>query len=379
MGEYAKGLEGVVAGETSISNVEGDVGRLTYRGVDIETLVDWPYEAVAWLVLFGNPPDADELRWLGDFFRREGALGEADSVLLKALPRDLHPMQALQAMIPALSARLSPGGTGPSDTPGDLVLPGVIDEEALRGLVLVARLPAVVAAYHAHAENRALPGTCLADRSALANFLCAFTGIVPDVATERAFSVTQILQMEHSFNAGTFAARVVASTLAPVEAVLAAGVAALSGTLHGGADEAALIEARKVGGPEHAQAWVAELLARKGKLMGMGHREYRRVDPRAKILKPMARSLCAGTAYEIDYATLDAIEQAFNAAMSARGKEVWANVEFYKGAVFCALGIPPAYFTTLFAMARSVGWLAHFLESRRDNRLIRPKALYVGK
>ncbi|MBT4161856.1 MAG: citrate/2-methylcitrate synthase, partial [Gammaproteobacteria bacterium] len=188
----------------------------------------------------------------------------------------------------------------------------------------------------------------------------------------------QLLQIDHSFNAGTFASRVIGSTMAPVTAVLSGAVGALSGVLHGGADEAALSVAREVGSPENAEAYVDRLLSEKGRLMGMGHREYRTVDPRSLVLKPLARELCLGSDLENEFKTLLAIEEVFNRRMAERGKDVWANVEYYKGVVLEALGIEPAFFTTMFAMARTVGWLAHFMESRVNNRIIRPAAMYVG-
>jgi citrate synthase len=160
--------------------------------------------------------------------------------------------------------------------------------------------------------------------------------------------------------------------------VLSAAIGALFGILHGGADEAALNDAKRVGCPDQAGAFVEKLLAGKDKLMGMGHREYRVIDPRSKILKPLAEKLCVGTEFENNFRTLCALEKEFNLSMKAKGKEVWANLEFYKGAVFEAIGIPAHYFTSMFAMARAVGWLAHFIESRQDNRLIRPKVEYVG-
>lgn len=153
---------------------------------------------------------------------------------------------------------------------------------------------------------------------------------------------------------------------------------ALFGILHGGADEAALNDAKRTGCPENARVFVEQLLKDKLKLMGMGHREYRVVDPRSNILKPMAKKLCLGTEFENNFLTLSALEEEFNLAMKARGKDVWANLEFYKGAAYEAIGIPSHYFTSVFAMARSVGWLAHFIESRQDNRIIRPKAEYIG-
>jgi citrate synthase len=188
----------------------------------------------------------------------------------------------------------------------------------------------------------------------------------------------QILQMEHSFNAGTFAGRVCASTLAPIQSSISASIGTLFGRLHGGADQAALEMAMEIGSPERAESYVQHCLANKIKIMGMGHREYRTVDPRARILKPMAQELCQDEESRNLLATLVAVEEACQREFAERGKEIWANVEFYKGAVFHSLGIPSHYFTAMFAMARVYGYIAHFLEFRRDNRLIRPRAAYTG-
>lgn len=170
----------------------------------------------------------------------------------------------------------------------------------------------------------------------------------------------------------------VGSTLAPVDAVFSAAIGALFGILHGGADQAALKDAKLVGSPENAEHYTDQLFADKALLMGMGHREYRTVDPRASILKPIAKALCLDSDYENEYLTLAALEAAFNSRMKAKGKEVWANVKFFKGAVYEAIGIPEDYFTALFAMSRCVGWLAHFVECRSDSKIIRPKAQYIG-
>jgi citrate synthase len=190
--------------------------------------------------------------------------------------------------------------------------------------------------------------------------------------------VTQILQIEHSLNASTFVARATASTLAPVENALSSAFGALHGVLHGGADQAALETADQVGGPEQAAAFVDECLASKTKVMGMGHREYRVLDPRAKYLKSLAEDLCRGSEHENTYRTLVAIENRFTERMAEQGKSLYANLEFYKGLIYRTLGLPTPFFTANFAMARVYGYLAHFIESRQDNRLVRPRAEYVG-
>lgn len=360
---YSKGLEGVIADETAISNVEGDIGRLSYRGYAIEELVQQEYAAVMHLVLCGELPTATQQADLEAFLHEHGTLRPSELATLKTLSPLLHPMRMLQAMLPLL------------DVDKELTF-GALDEEATTGLQIIARLPVLIATFHGLTGSGKVsaPG----DSPYLDNFLQMFTGDVPPARHVEILKVVQILQMEHSFNAGTFTSRVVASTLAPVDSVFSSAVGALFGILHGGADEAALNDAKRVGSPNAAPAFIDDLLARKGKLMGMGHREYRKVDPRSVILKPMAEELCRGTEYQVLFDTLVALETAFNARMQERGKEVWANLEFYKGAVYEAIGIPSNYFTSVFAMSRAVGWLGHFIESRQQNRIIRPKAAYIG-
>jgi len=210
------------------------------------------------------------------------------------------------------------------------------------------------------------------------NFLTMFLGTAPTPEQVRMLNAAQILQMEHSFNCGTFAGRVCASTLAPIQSVVSASIGTLFGKLHGGADQAALEMAMAIGSPDKAEAYVQDCLARKEKIMGMGHREYRTVDPRAKILKPMAMELCQEGESRNLLLTLVAVEEACQRAFAEQDKEIWANVEFYKGAVFHSLGIPTHFFTAMFAMSRVYGYVAHYLEFSKNSRLIRPRARYVG-
>jgi len=360
---YAKGLEGVVVDETKVSNVEGEIGRLTYRGYPIDALVSQDYVAVMWLVLFGDMPSDEQRLSLETYLSLHGSLSDSDVNLLRSLQSTLHPMAMLQGMIPVLQM---------SD-----VNFSSLDPDISQGLQIIAKIPTLIAYYHRIQEGLPLI-EFRSEMSYLESFLMMFSGEAAEEQSIEVLKVAQILQLEHSFNAGTFASKCVSSTLASINAVMAAGVGALSGELHGGADEAAVMAAREAASPKNAKAFVSNLLARKGKLMGMGHREYKVVDPRALILKPMAKSLCMGTPAENLYETLQALETEFNIEMQARGKDLWANVEYYKGAVFVALGFPADYFTALFAMARSVGWLAHFIEDRQDNRIFRPKAEYTG-
>ena len=194
-----------------------------------------------------------------------------------------------------------------------------------------------------------------------------------------ALDLAQVLQLEHGFNAGTFTARVVVSTRAPFANAAGAALAALYGPLHGGADEAALRAALACGSPENAPAFVADCLARGERIMGMGHREYRTVDPRARLIRPLAATRAAADPQLANlYATLEAIEAAFAEHRRGAARPLHANVDFYKGIVYRALGIPETLFTALFASARVFGYVAHAAEQRATGRLIRPAARYVG-
>ncbi len=356
-------LAGVVVGETAISDVDGERGLLSYRGIDINDLVGVPFLHVVWMVLFGSWPDERQKSKLKQFMCRHTRLSHAEIDLLQQVNRDLHPMLMLQGMVPLLTP------------PGDEMLD--VGTDAEHGLFLAAKMTGLIAAHHRLSQSKAIlppvPGRLFHE-----NFLSMFSGIKPTQEQRRMLDAAQILQMEHSFNCGTFAGRVCASTLSPIQSCISASIGTLFGRLHGGADQAALEMAMEIGSPDKAEAYVRDSLANKVKIMGMGHREYRTVDPRAKLLKPMAMELCQNEESANLLAVLVAVEEACQKEFGAKGKEIWANVEFYKGAVFHSLGIPTHYFTAMFAMSRVYGYIAHFLEFSRDSRLIRPRAKYIG-
>lgn len=364
MGDINIGLEGVLVGETAISNVDGERGLLSYRGIDIGELAEWPFLQVAWLLLFGQRPSPRQEQQLAHFLLANRELAQHEREVLAALPRELHPMLMLQSLVPVLDLK----------SRVDIELPG--GELAQRGLVIAARLPSLLAAWVRRREGRKWPlHTNQLDPQRA--FLTALHSCEPTAQALAALNCAQILQMEHSYNAGTFAGRVVLSAAAPVQSSIAASIGTLFGKLHGGADQAALEFAMAVGQPERADEAVREVLASGGRVMGIGHREYRVTDPRAKLLKPMARKLCAENPDSARLlATLEAIEAACIDQLD--GRELRANVEFYKGAVFHALGLPSDCFTAMFAMARVYGYLAHALEFAPQARLIRPRARYKG-
>ena len=360
---YSSDLAGIVVGDTAISDVQGEQGLLSYRGIDINDLVGVPFLHVVWMVLFGDWPEEQEKSRLKTFMCRHSRLSHAEIEMLRHVPRDLHPMLMLQGLVPLLQF--------PAEQAMDM------EPDAEHGLFLAAKITALIAAHHRLGHSKVVlaptPGRLFHE-----NFLTMFHGSPPTAEQVRMLNATQILQMEHSFNAGTFAGRVCASTLAPIQSSVSASIGTLFGKLHGGADQAALEMAMAIGSPDKAGAYVKDCLDRKDKIMGMGHREYRTVDPRAKILKPMAMELCQEGESKNLLLTLVAVEEACQAAFAEQDKEIWANVEFYKGAVFHSLGIPTHFFTAMFAMARVYGYVAHFLEFSKNSRLIRPRANYTG-
>ena len=354
-------LAGVIVGETALSDVQGDSGSLNYRGTPIADLADKPFLIVVWYLLTGDWPTDAEHQQLAQFMRSQQALNNTEIALLQAVPEGTHPMLVLQGLIPLLNP----------------VEEGPLAPAANQGLAIAAKISALIAALF-RKEQGLTAITELPETDFHRRFLFMLRGELPRDDEVATLDTTQILQMEHSCNAGTFAGRVCASTEAPLQSVISASVGTLYGRLHGGADQAALAMAREIGDPAAAAKWVNQRLAQGQKIMGMGHREYRTLDPRAAILKPMALARCTEPNSRKLLDTLVAVEEACQAAFAERGREIHANVEFYKGAVFNSLGIPDHYFTALFAMARVYGYIAHFLEFKQHSRLIRPRAKYIG-
>jgi citrate synthase len=363
--DIKKGLEGVVVDSTSISLVDGEAGRLYYRGLPIERLIEKPFAAVAHLVVFGDLPDPARLSEFEDFLWSAGRLpGELSSTLEKLAQLGGHPMATLQAAMPLMAYA----------PPAEVF--GRTDDEQ-EALVVAARLPtahALLVALRAGRTPTAYPET----RRYGERFLQLVHDRPPSEKEVRILEQTQILQIDHSFNASTFTARVVTSTLAPPASALAAAMGSLYGPLHGAADQGALEMAQEVGNPERAAVFVAECLAKGRLVMGMGHREYRVVDPRSKIVKVLAEEIASTPEEKRLIETLKAVDEAFVAQTAQKKRSLRANLEFYKGVVYLALGLPKEFFTATFAAARIFGWSAHIVEQRKDNRIVRPSANYIG-
>jgi citrate synthase len=273
-------------------------------------------------------------------------------------------MATLQALMPLMATEAPASNFGRSD-----------DEQ--EALVVAARLPSAHAFLLALRTGRA-PTAYPEVRRFGERFLTLLHNRAPTAQAVRIFEQTQILQIDHSFNASTFTARVVTSTLAPPASALAAAMGSLYGPLHGAADQGALEMAEEVGGAANAERFVAQCLATGRLVMGMGHREYRVVDPRSKIVKVLAEEIAATAHEKILIETLKAVDAAFVAQTAHKKRSLRANLEFYKGVVYLALGLPKDFFTATFAIARAFGWAAHIVEQRRDNRIVRPSANYIG-
>jgi citrate synthase len=363
--DIKKGLEGVVVDNTATSLVDGEAGRLYYRGYPIETLVKHPFAAVAHLLVFGELPGTARLQEFEQFLWDAGRLPAGLAAAIQQLSNlNGHPMATLQAAMPLMAVEPPAMKLGRTD-----------DEQ--EALVVAARLPTAHALLLALRSARA-PTPYPEIRRYGERFLQLLFNRAPSAQAVDIFEQTQILQIDHSFNASTFTARVVTSTLAPPASALSAAMGSLYGPLHGAADQGALEMAEEVGDPAKAAEFVANCLATGRLVMGMGHREYRVVDPRSRIVKGLAERIASDAHHKRLIDTLKAVDEAFVAQTAQKKRSLRANLEFYKGVVYSSLGLPKDFFTATFAAARVFGWSAHIVEQRKDNRIVRPAANYIG-
>jgi citrate synthase len=364
-----RGLEGVVVGTTQLSNVEGAIGRLTYRGYDIDDLApNATFEEVVHLLLYGHLPNRHELEVLKREIAAGRALPEPLVNAMQNVPKTAWPMEVLRTIVSGL------GLFSPVNAQGEHV------SDVHTAIELIAKVPTIVAAWD-RIRRELEPIGPRSDLSQAGNFLYMRTGKVPHAIEEDALDTYFVLLADHSYNASTFAARVAASTRADMYASATAALATLQGDLHGGAATAAFRTLAEVKSPENAERYVREILDRGKRIMGMGHREYKVRDPRAKHLEAMAKELAEHVGGgDRRYATAHAVEDASRKVLQEKkpGNTIYANVDFYTAPVLADLGIPGDEFTCLFACGRIAGWAAHILEQLADNRLIRPQATYEG-
>ena len=363
--DFMPGLAGVPAATSSISDVDGQRGVLEYRGIRVETLCsDSSYLETAYLLLFGHLPSATEFqRWVGDIIHHRRIKFRIID-LLKSLPESGHPMDALQAAVAAL------GMFYPGRNVKD------VENNYWSAVRLVAKLPTIVAAWARlrHGDDPIVPRD---DLEFSENFFYMLTESVAPPVWDEIFDDCLILHAEHTMNASTFTGLVTASTLADPYTVVASSIGALKGPLHGGANEEVVVMLQEIGAPDKARPFVERALQNKKKLMGFGHRVYKVKDPRATVLQELCRRLfkeCGSSPlYEI------ALEVESAAGTILNGKGIYPNVDFYSGIIYDKMGIDIDLFTPLFAMARVSGWLAHWLEQLRENKLFRPGQIYSGE
>jgi len=363
---YSKGLEGVVADESRICKVDGAKGKLYYRGYSIEELADYSnYEEVCYLLLYEKLPAIAELKGFSERMRRSRPISQPILDMIRSFPASAHPMELLQSAVSYLSGyvqhRIEHSATcNCRDT-----------------LYQVSQLASVVATHGRYRENKEYvpPRT---DLSHGANFLYMLHGTEPDPLEGEIMDKCLLLHAEHDFNASTFAARVVASTLSTCYCSISSAIGALYGSLHGGANQRVIEMAEEIGDKNSVAAWMDKAFAQKRKVMGMGHREYKAKDPRANIIQQFLVQLSEKKKDFRYYEILQEVEKVFRSKMETAGKPIYPNVDFYSGAVYRLLGIPAILFTPIFAMGRVSGWLAHILEQRSDNRIYRPESLWIG-
>jgi len=356
-----KGLEGVVAAESALCDLDGANGRLAYRGYDIADLAGQAsFEEVLHLLWLGDLPTRAQLNALNGGLVAARPIPEALIETYRLLPKDVDPMRALQFSIATL------GMYDPDKTDNS-------HEANLRKAVrLTAQLATAICAHHRVRSGKE-PVPPARDLGHAANFLYMLTGQRPSDVNARAFDASLVLYAEHEMNASTFTTRVICSTLSDMHSAVAGGVGALKGPLHGGAGEAVMLTLQEIGRLEDVGPFVERALGAKRRLMGFGHRVYRAGDPRAAILRRLAEEACRLSGQGIWFEMAVKLHEHVNKA-----KGLIPNVDFYSAPLFYVLGIPVDLFTPVIAASRIAGWTSHIVEQHDDNRLIRPRGAYTG-
>src|SRR6516162_8076425 len=363
--ELRPGLADVPVAESSISFIDGKRARLEYRGTAVETLARQScFEETCWLLLKGELPTQRDLAEFDDLLRHRRRIKYKLKDLIKCLPETGHPMDALQAAVAAMGMFYPARDVMNADSNWDSVVR------------LIAKLPTVVAAFHRlRFGDEAIDPRDDLDHAA--NFYYMLFEREPSPAVRKVLDACLILHAEHTMNASTFSARVTASTLANPYTVISAAIGTLTGPLHGGANEEVLAMLDEIGEPEQVRDWLDNAIAHKKKIMGLGHRVYKVKDPRATVLQELAENVFAETGRPKLYTMAVELERVAAGILGPKG--IYPNVDFYSGIVYEALGIPRDLFTPIFAISRVAGWLSHWLEQLKNNRIFRPEQIYVGQ
>lgn len=354
-----KGLEGIVAAASSISSIID--GVLTYRGIDIDDLAEnATFEEVAYLLWYGKLPTRSELDVLQKQLDQYAAIPQGVIDQIKLYPKDTNSMAALRTAVSSLALY---------DSSANDMSP---EANQLKAIKLQAQLPTIIAAF-ARIRQGQEPVAPKQGVSVAYNFLYMLTGNEPAEVAVKALDQALVLHADHELNASTFAARVTVATLSDIYSGVTSAIGALKGPLHGGANEAVMVMLEEIGSAANVESFINNALANKHKIMGFGHRVYKNGDPRAKHLQKMSRELGKLTGNMELYEMSVKIEE-----LVTGQKGLKPNVDFYSASVYTTLEIPRDLFTPIFAISRVSGWSAHILEQYQDNRLIRPRADYVG-
>jgi len=353
------GLAGVVAGESAICTVGKEGKGLNYRGYSIEDLANNArFEEVAYLLIYGKLPTADELAAYEKRLQWLRWLPEQVKAVLEELPENTHPMDVLRTGCSVLGAVEQEGQKHNQYDIADR---------------LIAVFPSMLIYWYHWTNSGVAINTVTDDRSVGGHFLHLLYGKKPTELQERAMNISLILYAEHEFNASTFVARTVASTLSDFYSCIAAGIGALRGPLHGGANEAAMELIEQFTGPDEAEQGLLSMLDKKKLIMGFGHRVYTVSDPRNESIKQLSKELAESVDDNVLYPVSERIE-----AVMWREKKLFPNLDFYSASAYHFLDIPTAMFTPIFVISRTAGWAAHIIEQRSNNKLIRPTSDYTG-
>jgi len=359
--QTTEGLEDIVAGHSHICDLDGKLGKLSYFGFDIHDLARYSsFEETAYLLWNGVLPTKAQLEDVSAQLQANRTLPGPVSELMRLLPTTSTPMDVLRTTVSALSSFDPEAGDNSPEA------------NRRRSIRLTAVMPTIVASW-VRLRNGKEPAAPLTGGNHATNFLYMLTGEVPDAYKAHMMDVVLILHADHELNASTFAARVTAATLAGMYAAITSAIGALSGPLHGGANEQVMRMLLKIGEVDRAGAYIQGALERHERIMGFGHRVYKTEDPRATHLRQMSKELGERTGdsrwYEISHIIEDYIKE---------HKGLYPNVDFYSASVYYMMGIPIDLDTPIFACSRISGWTAHVLEQYANNRLIRPRAEYIG-
>jgi citrate synthase len=358
----AKGLEGIIANSTALSDVRGAEGVLIYAGYDINELAGKvTYEEIVHLLWHGHLPNQAELEDLTKNLRSQRELPQGVVDFIKSAPKTANPMDVIRTGVSML-------GLYDSSLGEDIKL----DENRQRAVSITAKIGVIAAYFHRSRQGLDLPPV-RTDLSEAGHFLYLLNGETPTQDATDTLDIAYVLHADHGMNASTFSARVTVATLSDIYSAITSAIGTLKGPLHGGANEGVIHMLKEIGDEDKVDAWVEDALAQKKKIMGIGHRVYKVLDPRAPHLRAMAIKL----SNELGEPKWIHMSERIAAIMKEK-KGLNANVDFYSATVYYSLGIPTDMFTPIFAVARTSGWTAHVLEQLADNRLYRPLSEYVG-